>query len=55
MTKEHMEILLNNIVNHITSANDTVDSITELYNLGFDREDLLYFGFSENELDDYDG
>ena len=54
MTKEHLEELINGIINHIAVANSVSEQIEELDRMGFTKEDMLYFGYSEEDLEDLD-
>lgn len=51
MTLERARELLNNVINHIAAAENTNETITQLINLGFTKEELLEFNFSEGDVD----
>jgi len=54
MTKEHLEELINGVINHIAVANSVSEQIEELDRMGFSKDDLLYFGYSEEDLEGFD-
>ena len=51
MTLERSKELLNNVINHIAAAENTNETITQLINLGFTKEELLEFNFSEGDIE----
>ena len=51
MTLERSKELLNNVINHIAAAENTNETITQLINLGFTKEELLEFNFSEVDIE----
>jgi len=53
MTKEHLEELINGVINHIAVANSVSEQIEELDRMGFTKDDLLYFGYSKEDLKDH--
>ncbi len=49
----HYEELLGNVVEHVSVAENTSTQIETLQtDYGFTREDLLHFGYSEEDIDD---
>lgn len=53
MTEERALQLLNSVVNYISVANNTPTQIEILSNMGFAKEDLLFFGYSQTDINDY--
>jgi hypothetical protein len=53
MDKERAIILLNDVVNYISIANDTCTQIEILSNIGFTKEDFLFFGYDKADIDHY--
>lgn len=52
-TLEHYEELLGNVVEHVSVAENISTQIKILQaDYGFTREDLLHFGYSEEDIDD---
>ncbi len=52
-TLEHYKELLGNVVEHVSVAENTSTQIETLQtDYGFTREDLLHFGYSEEDIDD---
>lgn len=53
MTQERCMELLDAIVNHVSAANDTEDTLHELFLMGFEPDELAnHFGFGEDEVKD---
>lgn len=44
--------LVQNIVDHVSAAEDTNGQVTKLRELGFSDELLLHYGYSEEDLED---
>lgn len=53
MTKERMEELLNNVINYFAIAENTPAQIAYLANIGFTKEELIYFGYSKEDINSY--
>ena len=53
MTMTRAVELLNSVVDHVTVANNTAESISELMSMGFGTEDLVYFGFTKEDIESW--
>ncbi len=52
MTEKRAIELLQGVVEYVSIGNSISGQIEELESIGFTREDLLYFGYSETDIDD---
>lgn len=54
MNENRMMTLLNQIIDHVSCARNTSETIGELVNMGFSTEELVeYFNFSQSDVDDF--
>lgn len=51
LTIDHAKELLNNVINHISVAETTNETLSQLIGLGFTKEDLLEFNFSKADIE----
>lgn len=47
---ERAEVLLNNTINYISIGRSITETIEELIECGFKRNDLIAYGFSEDDI-----
>lgn len=52
MTKERALSILRNVVDYVSTAENTKTQILLLSCMGFEEEDLIYFGYSAHDIDD---
>lgn len=53
MTLTRAVELLNSVVDHVSAANNTSGSISELMSMGFETEDLVCFGFTKEDIESW--
>ncbi len=51
LSVDHAKELLNNVINHISVAETTNATLSQLIGLGFTKEDLLEFNFSKADIE----
>lgn len=53
MTEKRAMELLNGVINYVAVAADTAEQIETLTRMGFENEDLLYFGYSASDVEEF--
>lgn len=52
MTKERLESLVSDIIDYVAISTNISEQIETLREMGFRKDDLVYFGYSEEDLKD---
>ena len=52
MTKERLESLVSDIIDYVAISTNISEQIEILREMGFRKDDLVYFGYSEEDLKD---
>ena len=53
MSKERTIQLLRNLIDYVAIAANTSEQIEQLANIGFTEDELIFFGYSRQDINEY--